>query len=155
VFWNIVEDISVNRCNDNILENKFVQCLRRRVRPVMLTRPGYDVPRKVRLILEMNPDSAALGCAETAAFGGGGGFLIGKNPQLSSVQRQFREFVDDHPALFAGLDSFAQVGVAFFSQHTYFGDKRHFVEVRRVTRQLLDGTSSSIISSKTNSPPWP
>lgn len=138
VRWNIVEDMNVKRHNDNVFENKFVQCLRRKVRPVMLTAPGWQVPRQVRRILEMNPASALLGCAETAAFGGGGGFLVRMDRSCGAVQRQFRDFMETQRALYEGLDSWAPVAVACFPELTWLGNRRHAQEIRRVTQELLD-----------------
>lgn len=138
VLWNAGGTVEP-KFNDNVFENKFVQCLRRKVRPIMLTRPGWEVPKSVREILEMNPDGAALGCAESAAFGGGGGFLVRIDAQCMQVQRKFRQFAESHAALFDGLDSLAQVAVAMFPEQTYFGNRPHFAEVRQATEQLLDG----------------
>jgi hypothetical protein len=105
----------------------------------MLTRPGWEVPKKVQMILEMNPDSAALGCAETAAFGGGGGFLVRVKPDCMQVQTKYREFMEKNGSLFEGLDSFAEVAVAVFPEQKYFGNAQHIVEVRKATQHLLDG----------------
>jgi hypothetical protein len=88
-----------------------VQCLRRNVRPILCTRPGYNLPRTARRLLEMNLASAALGNAEAAAFGGGGGFLQGTDPALMEVQKQYRRFFERHAALYEGLDSLAEVAV--------------------------------------------
>jgi hypothetical protein len=138
VLWPVVEDITVRKYNDNIFENKFVQCLRRKVRPIMLTRPGYNVSSKVRRLLEMTPDSATLGCAETAAFGAGGGFLVRVNAPCMAAQDKYRKFMESHASLFEGLDSFADVGVAVLPQQVYFGNTRHQSAVRQVTQFLLD-----------------
>ena len=140
VLWKIVEDVGIKKCNDNIFENKFVQCLRRKVRPMMLTRPGYRVPRKVRDMLEMNPASAALGCAETAAFGNGGGFLMRpKRDDCLKAVKPYRDFFEHRASLYTGLDSFADVGVVLFPEQKYFGNAGHLAHVRKGSRQLLDG----------------
>jgi hypothetical protein len=138
VLWPVVEEIVVRKYNDNIFENKFVQCLRRKVRPIMLTRPGWEVTPTVRRILEMTPDAATLGCAETAAFGAGGGFLVRVNAECMQAQSKYRKFMESHASLFEGLDSLAEVGVAVFPQQVYFGNSRHQHAVRQVTEHLLD-----------------
>jgi hypothetical protein len=139
VLWSIVENIAVKKYNDNVFENKFVQCLRRKVRAIMLTRPGWEVTKKTQMILEMNPSSAILGCAETAAFGGGGGFLVRVNPECMAAQKKCRDFFEKHPTLYEGLDSFAEAAVAAFPEQTYFGNKPHILEVKKATQNLLDG----------------
>lgn len=138
VLWPVVEDIVVRKYNDNIFENKFVQCLRRKVRPIMLTRPGYQVPQKVRKLLEMTPDAATLGCAETAAFGGGGGFLVRLTAECREPQAGYRRFMEGHASLWEGLDSLAEVGVAVLPEQVYFGNTQHQRAVRAVTGHLLD-----------------
>lgn len=136
----VVEDIRIKKYNDNVFEYKFVQCLRRKVRPMMLTRPGYNVPRAERMLLEMNLDSAALGNAEAAAFGGGGGFLQRADPGLMQVQKQYRHFFEQHPSLYEGFDSFAEVAVVVLPDLAWLdGNAQHQLEVRKVTGSLLDG----------------
>jgi len=135
----IAEDVCVKKYNDNVFEYKFVQCLRRKVRPIMLTRPGWQVPTAERLLLEMNPGGAALGNAEAAAFGGGGAFLQRADPALMQVQKQYRQFFEQHAALYEGLDSWAEVGVAVFPDLGWLGNKVHQLAVRTATRHLTDG----------------
>lgn len=136
----VVEDVRIKKYNDNVFEYKFVECLRRNVRPILLTRPGYNVPRSERELLEMNLASAALGNAEAAAFGGGGGFLQSARPDLMQVQKRYRGFFESHQALYEGLDSFANVAVVVFPDLAWFdGDTRHQQEVRKATENLLDG----------------
>ncbi|NOZ19720.1 MAG: hypothetical protein GXP25_01390 [Planctomycetes bacterium] len=140
VLWKVTDELTMKKYNDNIFENKFVQCLRRRVRPMMLTRPGYHVSREVRKMLEMTPSSAALGTAETAAFGGGGGFLIRpKEVECLAVVKTYRDFFEQRPDLYDGLDSFAEVGLAVFPEEKYFGNSGHLTQVRKATQHLLDG----------------
>ncbi|MEW6355446.1 MAG: alpha-amylase family protein [Planctomycetota bacterium] len=137
VLWKVTDEITMKKFNDNIFENKFVQCLRRKVRPIMLTRPGWGGPPDVRKMLEMTPASAQLGCAETAAFGGGGGFLI--RPQDEECLKRYRDFFEQHAALYDGLESFAEVGLAVFPEEKYFGNSGHITQIRKATHHLLDG----------------
>ncbi len=139
VLWRIIEDIGVKKYNDNVFEYKFVQCLRRKVRPIMLTRPGWQVPKKTEMMLEMNANAAVLGNAEAAAFGGGGAFLVRMNPECMQAQKKCREFFEKNARLFEGLDTYAQVGLAVFPEQGYFGGKEHIGEVRKATQHLLDG----------------
>lgn len=126
--------------NDNVFEYKFVQCLRCQVRPMLLTRPGWQVPSAERKLLEMNLASAALGNAEAAAFGGGGGFLQRVDPGLMQVQKQYRSFFEQHPDLYQGLDSWAEVAVVVLPDLAWLdGGPQHQLEVRKVTASLLDG----------------
>ncbi|NLF71721.1 MAG: hypothetical protein GX575_22045 [Candidatus Anammoximicrobium sp.] len=135
----IVEDVSVKKYNDNIFEYKFVQCLRRKVRPILLTRPGWQVPIAERKLLEMNLASAALGNAEAAAFGGGGGFLQRADPELMQVQQEYRTFFERQPELYERLDSFAEVAVVVLPDLAWLdGGVQHQTEVRKVTASLLD-----------------
>jgi hypothetical protein len=136
----VAEDVRIKKYNDNVFEYKFVQCLRRKVRPILLTRPGWQVPSAERKLLEMNLASAALGNAEAAAFGGGGGFLQHVDPGLMEVQKQYRRFFERQPELFQGLDSLAEVTVVVLPDLAWLdGGTQHQQEVRKVTASLLDG----------------
>ncbi|MBT4823041.1 MAG: hypothetical protein HON70_45465, partial [Lentisphaerae bacterium] len=57
----VVDGISARACNDNIFEYKFVQSLHSRVRPIILSRPGYP-QRQPWFVL--NHNAARLGIAE-------------------------------------------------------------------------------------------
>ncbi|MBM3860506.1 MAG: hypothetical protein FJ395_12755 [Verrucomicrobia bacterium] len=120
--------------NHNIVELKFVQCLRRRVKPIILTRSGYP---KSQPPFEMNKASASLGCAEMAAFGNGGGFLIRPNlPSGAEVIRRWNTFHQRHAGLLSGNDSLATVGVAYWSEQTLFSAK-HMTSVTALSDMLL------------------
>lgn len=135
----IVEDLALKKYNDNIFEYKYVQCLRRNVRPILLTRPGYNLPKAERALLEMTVASAALGNAEAAAFGGGGGFLQRADPGLMQVQRQYRQFFERHATLYEGLDSLADVAIVMLPDLAWLkGTTEHQLEARKATQSLLD-----------------
>jgi len=123
--------------NHNVTELKFVQCVRKMVKPIILTRSGY--PKK-QPQFEMNRASAALGCAEMAAFGNGGGFLIPpKLPDGPAVLKQWRGFYDRNADLYRSNDSFAAVGVVFWSEQKLAGNKKHAAAAEQVGSQLLAG----------------
>lgn len=120
--------------NHNTIELKFVQCLRRRVKPIILTRSGYP---KSQPHVEINRWSASLGCAEMAAFGNGGGFLIRPNlPWTAEVIRQWNAFHQRHADHLRGNDSLAAVGVAYWSEQTLFST-RHRNSVATLNEALL------------------
>ena len=120
--------------NHNVADLKFVQCLRRRVKPIILSRSGYP---KSQPQFEMNRASAALGCAEMAAFGNGGGFLIRSSLRTApEVIRQWNEFHQRHANLLRGNDSLAAVGVAFWSEQDFLSTK-HRMSVNTLTDSLL------------------
>ncbi|MBI5396449.1 MAG: hypothetical protein HZA91_14235 [Verrucomicrobia bacterium] len=123
------------RVNHNVVELKYVQCLRKMVKPVILTRSGYP---KSQPEFEMNRASAALGCAEMAAFGNGGGFLIRPNwPDGAAVVKQYRAFYERNADLYRTNDSFTPVAVAFWGEQKLAGNKKHAEVVRQVSDQLL------------------
>ncbi len=105
----VFEGVSLNSINDNIYEYRIVQSMRERVRPIILSRPGY--PRS-QPWLKLNPDAARLAMAECAAFSGGGGFLLRPRFDLyHDVLNEYRGFLEDNPGLFAGLLPAADIGV--------------------------------------------
>ena len=121
--------------NHNVTELKFVQCVRKLVKPIILTSSGYP---KSQPQYEMNRCSAALGCAEMAAFGSGGGFLIPpKLPDGPAVLKQWRGFYERNADLYRSNDSFAAVGVLFWSEQKLAGNKKHAAVVEQVAGQLL------------------
>ena len=133
---HIVEDIFLRRYNDHVFEYKYVQCLRQRVRPVVLTRPGWPHSAKW---LRMNVNVAALGMAECAAFSGGGGFLL--RPRWEKYRQPlntYRKFFESHSDLYAGMDSYAQVGVVAFADQALYGNKAHEKVVREICRDLSE-----------------
>jgi len=132
----IANGIHARACNDNIFEYKFVQSLRSRVRPVILSRPGYP-QRQSWLVL--NHQAARLGIAECGAFSGGGGFLL--RPRFDvyhDALNEGRRFFEEHPQLFAGLDSYARVGVLTWPEQGWLGDPVHMGAVRRLTKALCE-----------------
>jgi hypothetical protein len=123
--------------NHNVTELKFVQCVRKMVKPIILTRSGYP---KSQPQYEMNRASAALGCAEMAAFGNGGGFLIPpKLPDGPAVLKQWRGFCERNADLYRSNDSFAAIGVIFWSEQKLAGNKKHAAAAEQVGAQLLAG----------------
>lgn len=123
------------RVNHNVVELKYVQCLRKMVKPVILTRSGYPQSQPE---FEMNRASAALGCAEMAAFGNGGGFLIRPNwPDGAPVVKQYRAFYERNADLYSTNDTFTPVAVAYWGEQKLAGNKKHAEVVRAVSDQLL------------------
>ncbi|MBN2449215.1 MAG: hypothetical protein JXR77_02430 [Lentisphaeria bacterium] len=132
----IVGDLALRSLNDNIFEYVFVRSLRERVRPVVLTRPGYPQSRPW---LRLNADAARLGMAECAAFSGGGGFLL--RPRFDVYQdalNEYREFFESHPELYAGLLPHEAVTVLALAEQDWLGNGRHLALVRRLTPMLAD-----------------
>jgi len=132
----IVGSIFLRRYNDHVFEYKYVQCLRRRVKPVILTRAGW--PRSLKW-LRKNVNVAALGMAECGAFSGGGGFLLRpKWNRFREPSNAYRKFFESHPDLYAGMDSYAQVGVAAFADQKLYGNIRNETMVRSMCRELCE-----------------
>jgi hypothetical protein len=132
----VFEGVSLRAYNDNIFEHKFVQCLRRRVRPIILSRPGY--PRTLPHLV-MNANAARLGMAECGAFSGGGGFLL--RPDFGvyhDALNEFRRFFETRPQLSVGMDSYAQVGVLAFAEQGWLGNGGHIAAVRSLTDALTE-----------------
>jgi len=132
----VFKGVNVRAYNDNIFEHKFVQCLQRRVRPIILTRPGY--PRALPHLV-MNPNAARLGMAECGAFSGGGGFLL--RPDFGvyhDALNEYRRFFETRPQLYAGLEPYAQVAVLAFPQQDWRGNRAHMAAVRALTDTLTE-----------------
>ena len=132
----IVDGIHARACNDNIFEYKFVQSLRSRVRPIILSRAGYP-QRQSWLVL--NHNAARLGIAECGAFSGGGGFLLRPRFDLyHDALNEGRKFFEEHAELFAGLDSYAQTAVLAWPEQGWLGNMAHMGEVKKLTKALSE-----------------
>ena len=132
----VFDTVRVKAFNDNVFELKFVQCLRRRVRPIILTRAGYP---KRRPWLMLNPDAARLGMAECAAFSGGGGFLL--RPYFDIYHdplNEYRRFFEQNPHLFVGLQSCAETAVIVFPEQGWHGNPAHVASAKAMTRLLTE-----------------
>ena len=89
----VFEGMKVRAYNDNLFEHKFVQCLRRRVKPIILSRAGWPQRPPWQML---NPNAARLGMAECGAFSGGGGFLL--RPDFGvyhDALNEYRRFLRD------------------------------------------------------------
>jgi hypothetical protein len=131
----IVRHIRLQHVNDNIFENKLTQCAGGNERPLMLTRGGYP---RTNPDWDLNPDSAALGMAESAAFGNGGGFLIRPDYQeFGDVLRQYRAFFEQKAPLYEGNWGHAQVMLACFPVQKLYDHPSHLSRVRSLTEAAL------------------
>ena len=136
VFSPVFEGVELRSVNDNIFEHKFVQSLRRRVRPIILSRAGY--PKRLAH-LRLNADAARLGFAECGAFSGGGGFLVRPRFRIyGNALNEYRRFFESHPGLFAGMVPLAPVAVLAFPEQTWLGNAAHMGLVRTTTRELAE-----------------
>jgi len=136
VLQTVLDGVTLRSINDNLFEYLFVRSLRARVRPVMLTRPGYPgtIPHLV-----MNADAARLGMAECAAFSGGGGFLV--QPRFDvyhDALNEYREFIETHPHLYADLLPLADTAILAFPEQGWLGNAAHIGVVQRLTPELAD-----------------
>ncbi len=132
----VFEGVKLRACNDNVFEHKFVQCLRRRVRPIVLSRAGW--PRR-RPWLMLNASAARLGMAECGAFSGGGGFLL--RPYFDvyhDALNEYRRFFEAHPDIYAGLDSYARIAVLACPEQRWLGNAAHLAAVRALTKALTE-----------------
>ena len=130
----VIEGVTLRAYNDNIFEHKFVQCLRRRVRPIILSRAGYPRRPPWRML---NANTARLGMAECGAFSGGGGFLL--RPKFGvyhDAMNAYRRFFETHPSLYAGLDSHADVAVLACPEQGVLHNAAHKASVQALTREL-------------------
>ncbi len=132
----IVANIWLSHINDNIFENKLTQCVGDNVRPIMLTRDGYPITNPD---WDLNPDAAALGMAESAAFSNGGGFCVRPNYEIfGDVLRQYRAFFERNASLYEGNESYAQILLACFPLQRLYNHPRHINSVRELTKALAD-----------------
>jgi hypothetical protein len=132
----VFEGVSLNSINDNIYEYRIVQSMRERVRPIILSRPGY--PRS-HPWLRLNTDAARLGMAECGAFSGGGGFLL--RPRFDIYHdglNEYRRFFETNPRLFAGLLPAANIGILAGLEQSERGNTTHASSLRSLARQLSD-----------------
>lgn len=127
----IVRDIRLMNMNNNIFENKLTASAAGNARPLMLTRGGYP---RTNPEWDLNDDAAALGMAESAAFGNGGGFLLRPDyVSFGDVLRQYRGFFEKHAGLYEGNYGYSQVLVGAFPQQKIFGHQLHIARVRSIT----------------------
>ncbi|MDD4869690.1 MAG: hypothetical protein PHR77_03955 [Kiritimatiellae bacterium] len=132
----VLPGVFIRAYNDNIFDYKYVQCLRRRVRPIILSCGGYpkELPHQV-----LNPNSARLGMAECGAFSGGGGFLLRpKFDVYHDALNEYRRFFETHPTLYTGLDSYGQVGVLAFAEQDWLDNRRHMSDAESLAGILAD-----------------
>jgi len=132
----VFEGATLRAWNDNIFEHKFVQCLRQRVKPIILSRAGW--PRRPAWRM-LNPNAARLGMAECGAFSGGGGFLL--RPYFGvyhDALNAYRRFFESHPRLYAGLDTHASVAVLACPEQGWLGNPAHLGAVRTLTNALTE-----------------
>jgi glycosyl hydrolase family 42 (putative beta-galactosidase) len=149
----VFEGVKLRAYNDNIFEYKFVQCLRRRVRPMILSRAGW--PRRLPWLV-MNRNTARLGMAECGAFSGGGGFLLRPRFDLfADALNAYRRFFETHADLFAGMDTYAQVAVLACPEQSWYGNTEHIHAVRTLTQSLarehvlFDYVPESLLTAQT------
>ncbi|MFA7174750.1 MAG: hypothetical protein WC340_15335 [Kiritimatiellia bacterium] len=136
VLHPVFDGMNLRAINDNLFEYLFVRSLRARVRPIILTRGGY--PRSIPH-LEMNIDVARLGMAECAAFSGGGGFLLRpKFDVFHDALNGYREFVESHPELYAGLLPWADSVILALPEQDWLGNPAHLAAVKRLTPVVAD-----------------
>ncbi len=132
----VFDGLKMRAWNDHVFEYKFVESLRRRVRPVVLSRAGY--PRRAPWLM-LNPNAARLGLAECAAFSGGGGFLL--RPRFDvyhDALTTYRRFFEQHPRLYAGLTPYASLGVLAWPEQGWFGNRFHLRRVKEATKALTE-----------------
>ncbi len=133
----IVDDIFMNVRNNNIWEYKYTQATREGVSALILTRGGYPSERPG---WALNPDAAALGNAEAAAFGSGAGFLLRPRWDMyGDVLNTYRAFFEDNAEVYSGLVPYGQVGVAAFGEQTFYGNRKHIATVEQLVEELTAG----------------
>jgi len=136
VFSPVFNGVKLRACNDNIFEYKFVQSLKARVKPIILSRAGYP---QTQAWLRLNQDAARLGMAECGAFSGGGGFLL--RPRFDiyhDALNEYRRFFETHPDLYVGLDAYARVAVLACPEQGWLGAPAHIAAVRALTTALAE-----------------
>lgn len=125
--------------NRRAFEYKFYQSLANGMRLGLLTRPGSGLPEATRAAIDENPQAAVLSMAESAAFGGGGGFKMDLKWDPQHAVRSWRAFFEQNANLYSGMDVWAPVGVIAFGEQFYCGlDKSHQEAVREISTQLLE-----------------
>lgn len=133
----IIAGIKVTHVNDNIFCHRHTYAANGRVRAALLTRAGYPRQRPEYM---MNPDVAALGLAEAAAFSGGGAFLhrpATSRPDLAEVRKTYNEFFLSHRELYEGYIPYGQVALACFAEQQFYGDRQHVSQAQVLLRALM------------------
>ena len=138
VFDEVIAGISVRHVNDNIFCHRHTYAANGRVRAALLTRGGYPQRRPAFM---MNPDVAALGLAEAAAFSGGGAFLhrpaTKRDAYLAEVRNQYSRFFMSHRHLYEGYVPYGQIALAAFAEQQFYHDRQHIALARRLLRSLM------------------
>ena len=130
----LFQGVQLRAYNNNVFEYKFVQCLRQRVKPIILSRAGYPRQPPERFL---NADAARLGMAECGAFSGGGAFLV--RPYFGiyhDALNEYRRFFETHRRLYAGLDTCAPVAVLALPEQQWLGNPSHMGTVGLLTDLL-------------------
>lgn len=151
---HVIAGLHVRRYNYNTLLYKYVAGTGARCRGNVLAYCGYpqqDLPN-----LGPNFNTAVLGHAEAAAFGGGGcyaptAFTEGAAQAIAVMNEFFRK----NEALYVGKYPFGQVAVLGFALPSYFGDRQAYANTASVLGVLMDaGLLADIVPERVFSLQW-
>ena len=127
--------------NRRAFEYKFNQSICSGMRMGMLSRAGGERLSREHDILEENPQTAALAIAESATYGGGGGFKMQLEWDAHHEIRRWREFFQARADLYQGADVWAPIGVIAFAEQFYCGgQKTHQEALKQLGSDLLQET---------------
>jgi hypothetical protein len=120
-------------------EYKFYQSLSNGMHVGMLTRPGHGLPAAQSAAVDQNPQTASLSIAESAAFGGGGGFKMQLAWDTRDSVRLWRSFFEKHGELYRDTEVWAPLGVIAFGEQFFCGlDKTHQEALRELSMHLIE-----------------
>ena len=138
VFDEVIAGISIRHINDNIFCHRHTYAANGRVRAALLTRAGYPGTHPAFM---MNPDVAALGLAEAAAFSGGGAFLhrpaTKRYAYLAEVRNRYNRFFLSHRRLYEGYVPYGQIALAAFAEQQFYKDRQHIALAKLLLRSLM------------------
>jgi len=137
VLDEVIAGIGVWHINDNIFCFRHTLAANGRVRAGLLTRAGYP---RYNPAYAMNVDSAALGCAEAAAFSGGGAFMhrpATRAPDLAAVRKTYNAFFASHRGLYEGYVPYGHIALACFGEQQFYREHRHISRARLLLQSLM------------------
>ncbi len=153
---HIIAGMYMTNVNDNILSYKYAVGAGTHCRTNLLCRSGY--PNSDYGEFGPNANVGALGIAESAAFGGGGCYLM-RGPRqhawLNPVRATWNQFLDQNRQSLEGKFPYGQVGVIAFVWPGYFNDVSTYAGGKYVLERLGERhVLADLITERIFTPEW-
>ncbi len=153
---HIIAGMYMTNVNDNILSYKYAVGAGTVCRTNLLCRSGY--PNSDYGEFGPNANVGSLGIAESAAFGGGGCYLM-RGPRqhewLNPVRATWNQFLDENRQSLEGKYPYGQVGIIAFVWPNYFNDAKTYTGGQYVLQRLGEQhVLADLITERIFTPEW-